>query len=324
MANEIENCAILPLIEATPSNPVLALNGELYLNSSYSSIFYKDINGAVHEVSGSGSVNPTDYQLKSEKNVDSGYVGLTNVGRLAFKNITDGISDNILSYLQNNNTGTRYYTFPDKTGTVALISDVTAIDPSTYQLKSEKSQINGYVGLSSNLRIVFKNKSDSVNPNIVNYIAADSTVARTYTFPDISGTIAVNGAVDGVVPVGGIIMWSGTISTIPLNWRLCNGQNGTPDLRDRFIVGASQDEGGIAKTNITTDLTISGGSKDAIVVSHTHGYDKPTYLGTAETPAPAGAVSRATDSATTDSAGESGVNKNLPPYYALAFIMRIV
>lgn len=40
------------------------------------------------------------------------------------------------------------------------------------------------------------------------------------------------------VPVGGIILWSGSASAIPAHWALCNGQNGTPDLRGRFIVGA--------------------------------------------------------------------------------------
>jgi microcystin-dependent protein len=39
-------------------------------------------------------------------------------------------------------------------------------------------------------------------------------------------------------PTGGIVMWSGTVLNIPSGWTLCNGQNGTPDLRDRFIVGA--------------------------------------------------------------------------------------
>ncbi|HQZ60518.1 MAG TPA: hypothetical protein PLQ39_12655, partial [Acinetobacter sp.] len=42
---------------------------------------------------------------------------------------------------------------------------------------------------------------------------------------------------------------------IPSGWNLCDGTNGTPDLRDKFIVGASQDEGGIAKTNILGTLT---------------------------------------------------------------------
>lgn len=38
------------------------------------------------------------------------------------------------------------------------------------------------------------------------------------------------------VPVGGIIMWSGTIATIPVGWALCDGTLGTPDLRDRFVI----------------------------------------------------------------------------------------
>lgn len=70
----------------------------------------------------------------------------------------------------------------------------------------------------------------------------------------------------GVIPVGGIIMWSGTVASIPANWALCDGANGTPDLRDKFIVGARQDDSGVAKTNLTGSLTQSGGS-----ANHTHG-----------------------------------------------------
>lgn len=40
------------------------------------------------------------------------------------------------------------------------------------------------------------------------------------------------------VPIGGIIMWSGTASDIPAGWHLCDGSNGTPDLRNRFVMGA--------------------------------------------------------------------------------------
>jgi len=39
-------------------------------------------------------------------------------------------------------------------------------------------------------------------------------------------------------PSGGIVMWSGAIGNIPLGWTICDGTDGTPDLRDRFIVGA--------------------------------------------------------------------------------------
>ena len=41
-----------------------------------------------------------------------------------------------------------------------------------------------------------------------------------------------------LIPSGGIIMWSGLITAIPSGWALCDGTNGTPDLRDRFVVGA--------------------------------------------------------------------------------------
>lgn len=47
-----------------------------------------------------------------------------------------------------------------------------------------------------------------------------------------------------VMPQGGIIMWSGQAADIPEGWVLCDGQNGTPDLRDRFIVGASAETAG--------------------------------------------------------------------------------
>lgn len=54
-----------------------------------------------------------------------------------------------------------------------------------------------------------------------------------------------------VVPTGVIVMWSGTIATIPSGWALCNGSNGTPDLRNRFVVAADADSGGAAKSTIT-------------------------------------------------------------------------
>jgi hypothetical protein len=150
------------------------------------------------------------------------------------------------------------------------------------------------------------------------------------------------------VPAGFIGMWSGTIATIPSGWYLCNGSNGTPDLRDKFIVGASSDETAIAKTNITGALTKTGGTKDAINVSHTHtatssvtdpGHSH-SFPNTAIAQGNSGQQGRtdgsqasamgSTSGATTgisistsiSSAGSDGTNQNLPPYYALAFIMK--
>ena len=43
-----------------------------------------------------------------------------------------------------------------------------------------------------------------------------------------------------VVPTGFIGMWSGSASTIPTGWALCDGTNGTPNLTDRFVLGAGK------------------------------------------------------------------------------------
>lgn len=150
----------------------------------------------------------------------------------------------------------------------------------------------------------------------------------------------------GVVPIGAIVMYSGSIATLPSGWAFCNGTNGTPDLRDKFIIGAAADSGGQANTTVTGSTTKSGGNKDAVAVSHNHGVTDAghshTYTGSIgedgsgtsgrsfpmfDTPAVATASFTFAPSNTTgisvNSAGESGTNKNLPPYYALAFIMRI-
>lgn len=139
---------------------------------------------------------------------------------------------------------------------------------------------------------------------------------------------------------GMIMMWSGSIASIPSGWLLCNGSSGTPDLRNRFIIGANADDAGTAKTNITGSATQTGGSKDAIVVSHTHtvtdpghSHTTPTYLTTSSKSGASfdGGVftfqnSSGTNSNTTGisiaSSGSSGTDANLVPYFALAFIMK--
>ena len=152
---------------------------------------------------------------------------------------------------------------------------------------------------------------------------------------------------------GMIMMWSGTIATIPSGWLLCNGSSGTPDLRNRFIIGAHSDSSGVAYTTVTGSNTQTGGTKDAIVVSHTHtgtstvtdsghshsltnygsaqaGSDKggapvmaSTGYGTGRDPNPTNTATTGITVATSISTtGSSGTDQNLPPYYALAFIMK--
>ena len=65
-------------------------------------------------------------------------------------------------------------------------------------------------------------------------------------------------------------MWAGLVSTIPSGWALCDGQNGMPDLRNKFIIGSYLDDAGSSKTTITGSPTKQGGSKDSVVVNHSH------------------------------------------------------
>lgn len=144
----------------------------------------------------------------------------------------------------------------------------------------------------------------------------------------------------GTIPVGGIIMWSGSIASIPTGWSLCNGSNGTPNLLDRFIVGAGSGY----------SVAGTGGSADATLVSHSHTatstVSDPGHSHTwqrqdaqndvGERPWPASnndcilttvntgvSATGITVATTISTEGSSATNANLPPYYALAFIMRV-
>jgi hypothetical protein len=152
---------------------------------------------------------------------------------------------------------------------------------------------------------------------------------------------------NGTIPVGGIIMWSGAVTSIPSGWAICDGTNSTPDLRNRFIVGASSGTGDATYPGLSAGA--SGGSADAILVSHSHtatststvtdpGHRHRTNGQTAQqgaaSPIGSGSIENGplTSSSTTgitvststtiSTEGSSATNANLPPYYALAFIMR--
>jgi hypothetical protein len=131
-------------------------------------------------------------------------------------------------------------------------------------------------------------------------------------------------------------MWSGSIGTIPSGWYICDGTNSTPDLRNRFIVGAGS----------TYAVAATGGSANAIVVSHTHTatsvvadpghthtipgnfstYGGGNSSGANNTfnsqPNTNSATTGVTVATTNSTEGVSGTNANLPPYYALAYIMK--
>ena len=177
---------------------------------------------------------------------------------------------------------------------------------------------------------------------------------------------------------GMIMLWSGSIGTIPTGWVICNGSNGTPDLRDRFVIGAGNtySPGNSSGSTLATSVTVNGHVLDVSEIpshnhtfttnpsytgisasdsghSHTISWPSTTYIGqpgagsalaggnnvTAYGP-PGGTntgfanISIAdpshTHNGTTDSTGGGGAHSHtatatttgLPPYYALAYIMK--
>jgi microcystin-dependent protein len=197
-----------------------------------------------------------------------------------------------------------------------------------------------------------------------------NSFTMTATGVSVAGTFSVTGAVTGInqVQTGSITEWGGTIASIPSGYLFCNGAAvsrttyaalfaaiGTthgagdgsttfnlPERRNVFPIGANSDVSSVPNTNITGSNTKTGGTKDAINVSHTHtasvtdpGHNHTTAVvginvGSAysdqERSTPSGSVTSST--ATTgitvgiSTEGSSGTNQNLPPYTAAVYMIK--
>jgi len=118
---------------------------------------------------------------------------------------------------------------------------------------------------------------------------------------------------------GVIVMWSGLIRDIPVGWGLCDGTLGTPDLRDRFIVGAHGDYEGVAKSTLEGEPTQSGGN-----VTHTHTFTTDGHLHGTKSGGPfEGSLGTIDIVNAKDSGTTNGPNTVPVPYFALAFIMKL-
>jgi hypothetical protein len=136
-------------------------------------------------------------------------------------------------------------------------------------------------------------------------------------------------------PRGIIALWSGEVANIPLGWGLCNGSNGTPDLTNRFIMGAnpSKAEGG-DDTKTFRPINSTGGSSTVTLTlenipPHTHRYTKSRSQGTKAIPYASNSSYPIDDSVKYTGYTGGGLNglpapyEILPPYYSLAYIMRL-
>jgi microcystin-dependent protein len=240
-------------------------------------------------------------------------------------NFTDGVTSNIQTQLD---------------GKQPLDADLTAIGALA---KTDGNFIvgNGSTWVAESGNTVLQSIGVTATATELNVL--DGITATTAELNTLDG-IAPAGAGFGFVPQGGIIMWSGSVASVPSGWFLCNGSNGTPDLRNRFVVGAG-DSYAVGATGGADSVTLT----EAQMPAHTHTFSGTTNTTGAHThDVPNGnsgggstvilnGNSRSNDrntattsagdhshtfSGTTASTGGGTSHENRPPYYALAYIMK--
>ena len=218
-------------------------------------------------------------------------------------------------------------------------------------------------GASSNVsKITILGKGGNVNNTNIAKFEMNGTNPIVKSFGSFEG--------NGITPIGGIIMWGGSVSGVPSGFRLCNGDSlsksannneflalfnalgyihggsgdnfNIPNLRDKFVVGAHADNSDTTYPQIKPGAT--GGSADATLPTHFHHAFKFGNSGERQQDSNLSATNYAAsgtgagnlneaynivsktseaDVGKTSDEGSAATNANLPPYYALAFIMRV-
>lgn len=130
----------------------------------------------------------------------------------------------------------------------------------------------GYVDYA--VSTMLTNSFDSLQASKADKTYVDTQDTDLQTQID-TGSTQITDLYTKVIPSGGIIMWSGSVASIPAGWRLCDGTLGTPDLRNRFVIGAGSTYS-VAASGGTTSLTTSSSGDHAHTATlstagdHTH------------------------------------------------------
>lgn len=124
------------------------------------------------------------------------------------------------------------------------------------------------------------------------------------------------------IPKGAIVIWSGNPDLIPSGWALCDGSNGTPNLSGCFIVGFNRQDSDYDEIGKT-----GGEKKHLLTVSemprHSHSYTGAIFKSGTIPNSPNYQVSDVEAALQTGTEGGGISHENRPPYYTLAYIIKI-
>ena len=236
-----------------------------------------------------------------------------------------GVTGTGLAKVLADNAGTTLYvglTVDNSSGEIsprqALLAVPYAIHASDAASASGDFTVEGRTTLKGGLNV-------AAGETTVGSLTATNLVVEGSVRAGTSGSFAGY----GTIPVGGIIMWSGSLNQIPDGWALCNGQtsNGqkTPDLSGKFVVGysASDSDYAIGKTGGEAKHRLL----ESEMPSHSHSIKFRSYdlVASWKDQRSFYSVSKGSEdqTKTTASAGGNQAHENRPPYYALCFVMRV-
>lgn len=174
-------------------------------------------------------------------------------------------------------------------------------------------------------------KTTTLAPSFTIGLKLPALTSKAVLGTDASGNITASTAANGIIPIGGIILWSGSVASIPAHWHLCDGTTGTVSLIDKFVIGAGSSYavgaagGGTTHTHTYSGTTSSFSASGVATVSITSATGYPTTDPTGSYAVFSnildGGISGFTHTHTYSGTTDSG--SSMPPYYALAYIQRI-
>ena len=221
------------------------------------------------------------------------------------------------------------------------IESALAVDTTT--ITSIQLEVKGALKLADGVAVNQFSNDESLSNNRDTIVPTQKAV-KTYVDRAVT---TLNSAVQSVVVKGMILMWSGPVDQIPGGWALCDGNNNTPDLRGRFVLGNGQgtgltnrrihNTGGVEKYQLTLNEMPSH-SHDINDPGHYHNWsasrqeagtdDKNNTSELSKGDTGAGdTIRKDTNTVTTNitikSQGGNQAHENMPPFYVLAYIIKL-